>query len=942
MKSIIYFIVLNLLSHTLFAQSIEYFHLQVQLAHTASDIAIAKNGKFFCTGGTEDGLIKIWETSSGRLLREFKGLDGYADLGVSNLQIGSDNRSISFKFGNKIFDAETGEPMRTMRSGMMSPDGKWILSISEKRDATGTPNYALEVYENGGQPQLAWYNALSLKEADIKKYLISTDSKYVFSLFDNTIHKTDITIGKVIQKFKKKNLPDLENAYGWKLHPDGKYIFWQWGSSIYSLNTETLENVRYSATDYLLVSGKYLPDGSFIVIKEDFLNHNSKVMIYDGHTFEEKEDLTEIFAKSINYADWDIKSFDVSGDGKYLVGIGKGKHSGIYIFDLEKRQLIREIIGIKNNLSNLTIENTGRFFTTSGEQDVSSIWDLNLGRIYRSFQQPGMSSSFINPDGDRLVYLSKDIKKVRRENGYDFVDIDIKMGKIYNTKDGSLISETPYYYYAHPLENGSGYYGVKDDEGSKKNLSSSDFNGRLIKEFVSESANTDQGKTVEYHSSDVRKSRFKNAEFFMHPYVNYYNTISPTGSIGWMYGIYLDSDREEIGTTLRISYDNNAALWSAAGSWFNLRFSNDETKAFEYGATYSGGNPYISVLDSKTGAEIKKVRIISNQINHVFPSKDDSNFLASGTEGIEIYDYSSDKMLKILKGHSGGVNYARYTPDEKRILSLGLDQTIKLWDVASGKNIITFVPAGEHDYATVTPDYYYTASKDVGQYLHFVKGMETFSFDNFDLALNRPDIVLKRLGEASEKQIVAYKAAYLKRLSKLGFTEDQISNERHLPDVSIITKNIPYETEQGSFTFKINAQDEKYNLDRINVYINGVPIYGSKGQSVRDMKTKTLKDEIELELSSGDNSIQVSVHNEKGAESIKESFRIVYSKERPSETYIVSIGISDYRDNNYDLNYAAKDANDIAAKFGTDASKVFKITDTNATKEKILAVKSSL
>ncbi|MEQ6118021.1 caspase family protein, partial [Reichenbachiella sp. MALMAid0571] len=47
-------------------------------------------------------------------------------------------------------------------------------------------------------------------------------------------------------------------------------------------------------------------------------------------------------------------------------------------------------------------------------------------------------------------------------------------------------------------------------------------------------------------------------------------------------------------------------------------------------------------------------------------------------------------------------------------------------------------------------------------------------------------------------------------------------------------------------------------------------------------------------------------------------------------------------DNNYDLNYAAKDANDIAAKFGTDASKVFKITDTNATKEKILAVKSSL
>jgi hypothetical protein len=77
-------------------------------------------------------------------------------------------------------------------------------------------------------------------------------------------------------------------------------------------------------------------------------------------------------------------------------------------------------------------------------------------------------------------------------------------------------------------------------------------------------------------------------------------------------------------------------------------------------------------------------------------------------------------------------------------------------------------------------------------------------------------------------------------------------------------------------------------------------------------------------------------------ESLKKMVSIFCNVKRPVNTYVVSIGISDYQDNEYDLNYAAKDANDIAAKFGTDVSKVFSITDGNAVKEKVLAIKSEL
>ena len=105
----------------------------------------------------------------------------------------------------------------------------------------------------------------------------------------------------------------------------------------------------------------------------------------------------------------------------------------------------------------------------------------------------------------------------------------------------------------------------------------------------------------------------------------------------------------------------------------------------------------------------------------------------------------------------------------------------------------------------------------------------------------------------------------------------------------------------------------------------------------------TLDKTFSFELSSGRNKVQVSVMNQAGIESAKETQYVSFTGTSRSESiYVVSIGISDYLDNNFDLNYAAKDANDIAAQFGSDPSKTFKITNANATIENILAVKQEL
>jgi hypothetical protein len=228
-------------------------------------------------------------------------------------------------------------------------------------------------------------------------------------------------------------------------------------------------------------------------------------------------------------------------------------------------------------------------------------------------------------------------------------------------------------------------------------------------------------------------------------------------------------------------------------------------------------------------------------------------------------------------------------------------------------------------------------------------GNRAYPFEQFDLKLNRPDLVLERLGHAPQELIDTYYTAYQKRLKKMGFTEEMLGDDFHLPEIEILNRDVlPLSTEDKHLTFTVKATDSKYLVDRLNVFVNDVPIYGTDGIDLRKKKTSTYEQELSLELSNGRNKIQVSVLNQQGAESLKETFEVEYtSTPVPSELYVVAVGVSEYADTNRNLKYAAKDARDLVSFFQQHRQNfsnihVTIILDTDATKENILAVKELL
>src|SRR6266436_5022914 len=69
----------------------------------------------------------------------------------------------------------------------------------------------------------------------------------------------------------------------------------------------------------------------------------------------------------------------------------------------------------------------------------------------------------------------------------------------------------------------------------------------------------------------------------------------------------------------------------------------------------------------------------------------DGKLLASGSDDqtIKLWNVASGQEVRTLSGHSYWVTSVAFSPDEKLLASGSWDKSIKLWDVANGQEIRT-------------------------------------------------------------------------------------------------------------------------------------------------------------------------------------------------------------------------------------------------------------
>ena len=70
---------------------------------------------------------------------------------------------------------------------------------------------------------------------------------------------------------------------------------------------------------------------------------------------------------------------------------------------------------------------------------------------------------------------------------------------------------------------------------------------------------------------------------------------------------------------------------------------------------------------------------------------------ASADRTAKVWDVATGKEILILKGHSGDIKAVTFSPDGSRIATGGLDGTVKLWDARTGLETLSLDARGAID-----------------------------------------------------------------------------------------------------------------------------------------------------------------------------------------------------------------------------------------------------
>ena len=345
---------------------------------------------------------------------------------------------------------------------------------------------------------------------------------------------------------------------------------------------------------------------------------------------------------------------------------------------------------------------------------------------------------------------------------------------------------------------------------------------------------------------------------------------------------------------------------------------------------------------------ITELKSSKSENSNYLIKKDYSNGDVYTCKAYEIEREHNGKIIK-FSGHRGYINDFEILKDKEYLISSAEDASMNVWDLSTGEILISIYVVDMGKLIFISPDNYYMATGDALTGMGFNFEGKVFPAEQFDLKFNRPDYILESFGYFDEDIIEVYHKAYEKRLSKLGFTEEMLEGKIDLPEIKIINANdISLKTNQEKCKLNIEMLDYSYILDRLNIYINDIPIYGTKGLSLLDKNSKLILKDVELTLSEGNNHIYVSCLNSKGVESLKQEINVFYdklNKEKPN-LYLISLAVSEYEQSQYNLRYTINDGNGFINLFKDSKSfnnvNVYSLHNKSCTRENVLALKDEL
>jgi WD40 repeat protein len=343
---------------------------------------------------------------------------------------------------------------------------------------------------------------------------------------------------------------------------------------------------------------------------------------------------------------------------------------------------------------------------------------------------------------------------------------------------------------------------------------------------------------------------------------------------------------------------------------------------------YSGSEDQtVRLWDLWTGSVIHTFDATAGRINAVALTADGRTLACSTTDNIiKVWDVQSKSELRTIDAAMS--QSITFSPDNKTLAGGSRDGRINLWDVNSGNKLLDLISLDQTEWVVVTPDGHFDGSKEGMKLVFYVQDNKPISLDSFFDQFYTPQL-LRRIYSRESAQVNAPKVDFSKRI--------------RLPPVVHITSPKPGMT-AGSDTTQIvvDAQDQGGGVEEIRLYQNGKLISDHTRQLTRATATNTTT--FDVTLVPGINTFRATAFNTDRTEATTDEITIdLKAAEASSNLYILAIGLNEYKNAGYNLNYGRADAQSVADEVEQRGRRIFKeikkriILDADATRSNIEA-----
>jgi len=614
---------------------------------------------------------------------------------------------------------------------------------------------------------------------------------------------------------------------------------------------------------------------------------------------------------------WDIKSQNLlhtfnygasidavafSPDGKYIAA-GGGKKV-IRIWQIDNKQHIKDL-NQKYRIENLSFSPVNDILAVAGYNKMIKLWSLQQSTVLKTLRGHGyevMAAAF-SPDGSLLATAGGSAPR-GGTGDYSIKLWDLKTGRNPGRLAGhkDTVNRLLFNPDSKLLASAGHDTWIKLwDAKNEKHLFSLREKGRNIGAWI---------MAMDF-SPDNRWLAADNSRKLTIWDLQTQKIVDTVDQADWLSSVKFTPDGKQFatggGSTIKIWRSNDRQLLKTINAGaigaLELDYSRD-------GKYLLSGYYQLALWNPLNGQQILKFPGHQDWIADLhIDAKNRRIISTSADRTIKIWSVDPPKLLQTLSGHTNRIHDSALSADERILVTASVDTTVKLWSVETGELLLTLISNDKpYWWLAMTPDGFFDGTREGWSMVPFRFPSERFLLfepERFFNQFYQPNLLVDIMREA--KPIREILASQGDNRAELNISRYQRSR---LPEVTLQLAKLQQNEQSRYVDLIVNAKDTGSGLQDLRVFRNDILVHFEHGDLYNKASGENFNMRLKIKLTDGINQIRAYAFN---GDNVKSKDATVTVKRQfksapKGTTYIIAIGINDYQNTDFDLNYAVRDA----------------------------------